>query len=303
MYKASYRYWRSNDYDDQFPLLVGNINKRISSNDDDFLMMCVGETGTGKSALTMHAYELYDPENASVSFIGLDPQSHAQALKRASVYKGKRFCAMDEANVQRRNATTKYNKSLIDLFFAIRGKGIFHWWNNPSLDVIDRILVEEKINGIIYIYTKDKDKPRSYYYFTKKSILKMLEKNKGKITLKQLSEQANEFAMYRGWFKKYDGDLLTEYNKVKDERMTVKIENFFDLFGTEDTITSADAAKQLGVSSGTITNYKKSLLKSDEIEEGVHYKVNAARKFFWLAEGIETIRDALMKKDSEYAFQ
>ena len=63
MYKSSFRNWQTQDYDDQFPMLVKAINKKITEGKDDFMLMCVGETGTGKSALMMHAYELYDPED------------------------------------------------------------------------------------------------------------------------------------------------------------------------------------------------------------------------------------------------
>ena len=127
---------------------------------------------------------------------------------------------------------------------------------------------------------------------------KILEVNKGKVTLQGLSKHADEFAKYRGWFKKYDGHLLTEYMKIKEARMEVKIDNFFDQFGDETKKTGAQVSRDMGMSEGTITNYKKELLKHDAIEEGVHYIVNKARKFFWLEKGIEILQNMAIEKGS-----
>jgi hypothetical protein len=41
------------------------------------------------------------------------------------------------------------------------------------IDVIDKILVQEKINGLLFIVNKETKLPRTYYYFKKEAILKI----------------------------------------------------------------------------------------------------------------------------------
>ena len=142
--KPDYRGWQTKPYSDNFVDMISAAVKRISK-DDDFLLMCVGETGSGKSVLTLHGYELVDPENCSIDFISFCPEDHAKGMKDLMQKKeGVRFIANDEANIQKRNSSTKYNKDLIDLYFSIRGLNFFHWWNNPSLDIIDKVFIREK---------------------------------------------------------------------------------------------------------------------------------------------------------------
>ena len=295
MMKSSYKGWNTRPTDRAFVQFIKTIKERNEENDDDFLLMCVGETGTGKSTLMIEGMELYNPD-LNEDYIGLDPKDHATALKRASEYDGPRFCSSDEANVQKRNATTKYNKDLIDLYLAIRGTNIFHWWNNPSLDIIDKFFIQEKINAIIYIFTKDKYYPRLYYVFTKKSILKIFEKNKNKLTLKILKDSANKFAEYQGWFNKYDGPLWAAYTEKKKRRMVVKIDDFFTKYADDDKSTQVQAADKVGCHRVTINKRVKKLEEEDDWIQGEDY-IRSGTKEYYLPAGIMKL-----KKFNKYKF-
>lgn len=298
MFEAPYD--RDRDYDIVFENIIKEVGRTLGTKDDDFLEMCIGTTGTGKSNLMMHAYELLDPEHCTVDAIGLDRVTHAQALKAATTLKGIRFCANDEANVNKRDALTRYNKMLIDLYMAIRGLQIFHWWNNPSVDMLDKVFVEERIKGLIFIVTKDKDRPRVYYYFTKDGLLRLFEKTKGKLTMKTLKKYAKEYAYYKGWFRAYTGKLSADYLKKKEARMVDKVEDFFKEFGQEDISTQADMAKTFGVDPSTVLRKKQELIKNGWLVEGEDYTTNTQGKAFFTQTGKVKIEEGL-KGSKKYA--
>ena len=280
--------------DTYFQQFIEIIKKRVRDDDDDFLMLCVGETGTGKSNIMLEAMELYNPE-LSVDYVGLDPKDHATALNAAKNYKGLRFCALDEADVQKRNAITKYNKRLISLYSAIRGLNIFHWWNNPSLDMIDKFFVKEKINAVMYIFTRGK--PLRYYYlFRKEAIVKILEKEKGSLTLKMLRKHKKE-ALFMGWFKQYEGELLEPYMEKKKARMEVHVENFFEEFADDDKQRICDIAKDIKMSRTGIYGRINILKNRGDWIEGEDYVQSGAKPYI-LPKGKEKLDfNSILKKN------
>lgn len=223
-------YMEDKGFDSGVLEIIKLIKQGLASNDDYFLM-CVGPTGTGKSSLMLHFYEQFDPEECNIKFIGLNRYAHAEALKNAKDKKGLRFCANDEADVSRRDHMTKYNKKLLTLMWQIRGLNIFHWWNNPSGDMLDKPLVEERLKGLIYIDDKSEDRPRIYYYFAKKALLEIWDKEK---SLKHsVLKNYKNLAFYKGAFSKYTGKLLEPYLLEKNKKMGVAIEEFAQFMGDE----------------------------------------------------------------------
>lgn len=215
-------------YDEGFEkILMPGVRKATIEKDDDFLLGFVGVTGSGKSTLGFHALSLYT-ENPSIDFVALSRDRFARALKLASETKKPRYVDYDEADVIRRDAMTKWNKAIIKLYSKIRGKNIFHLWCHPSPQMIDRHQVEEVFNGLIFVYSKGS--PRFYYYFTKRGLLRVLDKY-GNLKGKTLTKAANEFAAWRGWFRKYDGPLWKDYLGLKRASMDETIDSFFKEWG------------------------------------------------------------------------
>lgn len=268
--------------------LVGWLKKRLSSKDDDYLLPIIGTTGTGKSALSLHLYELY-AENPSVDFIGLDRKDFANALKKAKNDDLPRFACYDEANITRADHATSWNKDLIDVYLAIRGLQIFHIWNNPSAKKFPREFIEERIKGLIYIFTKDKDRPRLFYFFTKDNMLKMYDACKGDLSHRNIKKHAESYAFYRGWFRDYNGLLLDDYKQKKSSRMDVKVDSFFEKYGSDDVLNGTQVGKMLGVSQTTISRWHEKLggvLIPDE-----DYSITAAGQKRYTQSGIEKLRE------------
>lgn len=241
-----------------FSKVISLIRIAIAKKDDDFLTLCVGPTGTGKSSLMLHAMDEYLGEKSSITYVGLNRASFANALKKCKGEQRPRFCANDEANISKRDALTKFNKEMLDLYFSIRGLNIWHWWSNPSVDMIDKPFIEERIKGLIYISTKDIVRPRIYYYFRKVDLLKIWKKYSS-LKLDLLAKVKREYAYYRGWFKKYDGPLWKEYLEKKDTRMDEKVDEFHEKYGDHGNISRKEIIALTGLSAQTIRSYTKEL--------------------------------------------
>lgn len=267
-------YQKGNDYDNYFVKLIRGIKKKIVENNDDFLLVCVGVTGSGKSNLSLHGYELYDADNMSINNIAFKESDFADRLEYVSKQEHLKFLCYDEANVNKRNSMKTWNKDLIDIYFSIRGKNILHWWNNPSVEMIDKAFVKEKINGLIYVATKSKDKPRIYYFFRKEDLLKILYNENDCLTLDKLASNRRN-AFYIGCFKKYKGKLLDAYLCKKEERMDCKITDFKNKYGTKEVLLNASQiARKLNMSNDVVYKLINKYIKEDKLLLNTHYIIN-----------------------------
>ena len=114
MIKAPYD--KDRPYDILLSKTIRGIDKRLSGrNDDDFLLVCFGATGTGKSMLMLGAYEEYAGDQASIDYVALKREDFAKSLRMASVAKSTRFVGNDEANISKRDSLTKFNKDVIQV--------------------------------------------------------------------------------------------------------------------------------------------------------------------------------------------
>jgi len=264
-------------HDEMLDKTIGIINRHISEKDDDFLTLFIGETGTGKSTLALHWLTKAIPaEKISVNkMVAFSMDDFATCLKEVSIMDKPRAILYDEANIQKRDSLTKANKRLIDLYFAIRGLNILHIWCNPSLDVIDKVFIKERIKAIVYIKGKDITHPRYYFYFRANDILKILEKY-GHLDLRMLNKVKGKYAYYRGWFRDYDGVLAADYSAKKKARMVDKVQEFFNDFGNNTALmTSKMLSMASGYSTGTIRVYaNKGILREND-----HYLIDRSGRY------------------------
>ena len=283
-------YVKGRNFDPYLSYIIKGLKEKIKKKNDDFLLFCTGTTGTGKSSLMMHAYEEYDPEGSNIKFIGLNRKDHSEALFLAKEKPGIRFCSYDEAMVSKRDHMQKYNKDLLQLYFQIRGINIFHWWNNPSVDILDKPFIEERLKGLIFIFTKNNNVPRLYYYFTKKALLQIWLKEK-KLSHNVLHKNA-PLAMFRGWFKPYKGKLWEPYCIKKDSKMVVSIDEFYQKYG-QKTYSRSEAAKIIQVPKSTFFDRWPEHAK--DLEEGKHYVMGQKGLERVTEKGLEHLRKAFAR--------
>lgn len=251
------KYNKDRDYDELLDTIMNHVKYLITEKDDDFLILCAGDTGTGKSMLMMHTLDKFMNGHKSVEYVGLTKGSFASGFKKVqAVPKGYKFLGNDEANISKRDALSKYNKDLLDLYYSCRGLNIFHWWNNPSVDIIDKPFIKDRVKGFILITTKDKDRPRIYYYFTKNALIKIFEKYKN-LDIKTIKKVKGKYALYKGWFKDYKGELKRDYLDKKNPRMIEKVDDFVNKYGDkelEDVLTTKSVSD--------LTNYTSDYIKN-----------------------------------------
>lgn len=228
-------------------ILIPATKEKTLRKDDDFLLLVCGSTGSGKSTIAFHIYELYHP-TPTIEYVALSRHAFAQALKNVSEHKPPRFLNYDEADMIKRDAISRWNKSLVRLYAKIRGKNIFHVWCHPSPEMIDKHQIEEVVGGMIYVYYKGK--PRRYLYFTKKGLLKVLEKH-GNLKEKSLLASKN-MARWRGWFKQYNGPLWKDYLNLKKGSIVESIEEFYEEWGKGPKMSGPEISHRFGMSIDTV---------------------------------------------------
>ena len=289
-------YKKDQPFDDGLRFVLATAKKCIMNENskDDFTLLNCGHRGTGKSTLSLHIEDSYLGDEASVDYIGLNPSDFAKAIKAASDKPLPRFCNNDEGNLSKRDTQNRYNKDVLDLYYSIRGKQIFHIWNNPSLDIIDKKFIEDIIKGVILITGKDNTRPRIYFYFRKMDILRIWEKYES-LSIRLLKKVAGEYAYFRGWFKNYNGKLLKPYEEKKSKRMTEKVDLFFEKYGdiAEDGYTKQfEMVKQLGVTLMTFSKYLKKLQEAG-IVKPEHIRITPTNRKYIKSELIEEFRKAM----------
>lgn len=290
---------------------IGNMDRVIKEDDDDFILFCTGLRSSGKSNLMLHALEMYLGDKASKKNYAANLKDFADMLETVAVEDtDRKFCGNDEFNINKREALSQKNKDTIDLLFAIRGLNIFHWWNNPSADFIDKTMIEELFKGLILITTKDKNKPRTYYYFNRKALLTIYEKY-GNIKNKTLSSVCGKYATWKGWFKSYEGFLKKEYLESKQVRMLDKVKEFKSKHGSkieQQSEEPEDVLKDFNQSSKTAkkiwkcstrdiyVSHLKKLQEEGVLVEGVDFikkPFNNKSTYFFKSDSLIKARDRI----------
>ena len=264
-------------YDAYLEASINSARKLNSMTDDDFQVLLAGRRGSGKSTLAKHMLTIYlPPEKLNIEIMGLSRNEFANSLNKVQDEPLPRAICYDEANVNKRDSMSKWNKDLLDLYYSNRGLNIFHIWCNPSVDMIDKTFIEDCVKGIIVVqktvFNLDKIPVFRYYYWYKSEALtEIFDKYKSiKISLLLDRKIREKYAYYRGWFKDYQGVLQKEYLEKKDTRMKLKTQDFFEKYGDNGWLRMKEIMKALGVSDATIIrNLNKLVLGED-------YIVNAA---------------------------
>lgn len=234
---APYNY--SDKYDEYLPRVIAAAREDIKENNDDRLFICVGPTGVGKSMLAFHILDNYTQGDVHLDYLAASRESFAVAIKKLKdkFEQGNKGLPLwfDEADSDNLEQNAKWNKRLFSLYMKIRFLNGFHIWCWPSLKAVDRRFVEERVNGIFFCYTKEQNKPRSYAFFPKQSILRMID-NKLPLNYYNLRKQKEKYAAWIGKYRDYTGKLKEEYLKIKHDGGFDAVDDFFNDFGDENKV-------------------------------------------------------------------
>lgn len=259
--------------DNMLPRMVSLWRRAIVEGDDDVLILNVGTTGSGKTNLSLIECTLYNPQTTPEQ-IALTKKTFAAALAATKHQaKGERVLLYDELELGKRSSMSNWNKDMMQLYFKIRGLNIFHAWNHPSLNQVDGEFIRERVNGIFFTYEKSKGRARKYYFFPKERILQFLRDHK-KLHLETLKLHARKYALYQGYYKKYEGVLLTPYLAQKQGGMDEAVDDFVGKYGDntaakEKHYSLATAAKMLDISPPTLSRAVNRALKEGRLSSSI----------------------------------
>lgn len=289
---APYNY--SDKYDEYLPKVITAAREDIKENNDDRLFICVGPTGVGKSMLAFHILDNYTMGDVHLDYLAASRESFAVAIKKLKdkFEQGNKGLPLwfDEADSDNLEQNAKWNKRLFSLYMKIRFLNGFHIWCWPSLKAVDRRFVEERVNGIFFCYTKEQNKPRSYAFFPKQSILRMID-NKLPLNYYNLRKQKEKYAAWIGKYRDYTGKLKEEYLKIKHDGGFDAVDDFFNDFGNDETVketnglTRAQIEKQSGLSKGKFDYHwnegkKKGMITQEDLhtDEELQYILSKVNK-------------------------
>lgn len=114
------------------------LTLRVWSQNQNCLMLIVGETGSGKSWTGLKIGEELDP-SFSIDRVAFTAEEFAQMLNKDDIEKGQAIM-FDEAGVglKARNWYTEQNKKVIDVLQTFRFKNLFVIFTVPSAGFIDK---------------------------------------------------------------------------------------------------------------------------------------------------------------------
>lgn len=283
-------------YDDNLKELVVT-GKHFIDKGDDFRLLIVGDTGTGKSNLALWIMDMFLGDKADIKYFGLNERQFAQAIKYAKEVRraGERYVltAFDEANVLGTETMTPFNRALLKLYGEIRGLGLFHVWCTSLPGQLQSGFIDDCIDAIIFIYTKTDDFPRLYYFFDRAAIDKLRREEgggrfKARLTLDLLRDKAKYYATYKGCFRPYDGALLNDYLERKSSKIDDRVDNFYETYGSE-WLSMAEIAREQHVNAQTIHNWFEKAVAGNYLYEEEHYTTNGAGKVKFSREGATRI--------------
>lgn len=261
--------------DEETKSLIKDTHDSIVNGTDDALFIFVGRTNTGKSNLALLIGCTYNPDMA-IEQAALSNERFTEALQHnTNLPIAQRILHFDELDLSKRDGMTKWNKKMLKLYGKIRGMRILHMWCHPSLQMIDKPFIEERVNAVFFCYEKVTDRPRRFYVFSQKAIIRMMDKHK-RLSLDVLEKYAKDYATYEGCFRRYDGPLLKPYMDSKQEGMNDAINSFVAEFGKKK-VSRNKAAKVLEVGGNILVSaeeygFQSGLLKKEKIVSptGIH---------------------------------
>lgn len=288
MIEAPYR--NDKPYDEFLEKTFQKVRDDITSKNDDYLCLSIGSTGVGKSSLNLHILDIYmPPERLNIDQVALSREEFASSLKKVTSQPKPRALLYDEANINRRDSMSGWNKDILDLYMSCRGLNVLHLWANPTLNLIDKSFIEDRLRGVILVRGKDKNKPRYYFFFRKKDILTIYRKY-GSLNIDIITKVRKKYAWYRGWFRDYNGSLKEAYLEKKENRMNKKVDQFFEKYGEDGMTSRSDVIKALDAHELTIAKYTKLL------DFGKHYEITSTGRYKYTKEGVEHLRVLLTNR-------
>lgn len=245
-------------YDDIRPLKrrIHAHKEMMQREEDDWVCVVCGDTGSGKSLLVLSLFEDY----CDKYFKNADDETNFRAfantdegwIRAISVFRNQlyRMITHDEAvNIlYAKNAITKKNKGVNILFKQIRGKQYYHIMVIPQVHRIDKEFREDRIKNLIYI-EKKKNKRIAHYYTTKRTHkvlneLEQMNKNRSDKDMITSVRYCKTDPLFSCIIPEYKGKYLKMYKPKKHDNMDSAITEAEVTFLGKSAVNSYDKLKK-----------------------------------------------------------
>lgn len=223
----------------------------VKEKKQNFTVLIVGATGSGKSTLMLHSWDIWTNGAMDLDLLAYDKMTTANVVKKGAE-KGKfTFLAFDELDLSSYDALSKFNKKFIWVMKHIRGKQLITFACAPTLNDIDKRFWSESLcDYVAFVYA-----PQSRFYWISYKQLVAIHEKYGDLKLKTLADVASKYADFDCYFNQYTGEVWEEYSKLKEIGMDDVVEEFYEEFGKGERLSLAKAAKRIGYSVPTVKKY------------------------------------------------
>lgn len=189
------KWWIDNLLKDNFDFIKPKVSHKIAHRRSDMFIIIDGPVGSGKTTLSFQCARYFDP-TFNLSRVVFSVDDFLNALIRAEPGQAVVF---DEAIiVNSRSALTDFNKKVIVAMTQIRSKGLYIFFNIPSVFDLDRNLVLNRCHLLLHCF-QDKFGDRGKFCVFDKDKMKMLYL-KGKRLYTYAFPKANFVAKFTEYF-------------------------------------------------------------------------------------------------------
>lgn len=204
------KWWIDNFLRDNFNYVQSRVSHKISHRRSDLFIIVDGPVGSGKSTLSFQCAKWFDP-TFNLSRVVFSVEDFLNALIQATPGQAVVF---DEAIiVNSRSALTEFNKMIIIAMTQIRSKGLYIFFNIPSLFDLDRNLVLNRCHLLLHCFPENFGDRGKYIVFDKEKLKLLYLKGK------KLYSYAYPKANFTGQFTEYFPLDRDEYEKKKQSEI------------------------------------------------------------------------------------
>jgi len=198
-------------------LILKNIHEHLQDH-FDFLLVVVGETGSGKSIFSLQLLETWNrcilKKEVTKDLINNMNVEYRKFLQRFETMNPYEMNVMDEGVValDSKDHMKKLSKDLSLLFNVFRTKRFFSVVVLPNFFYLNKYFRENRLRGLIWINARGE-----YKYYTKEGI-KWLNANN---ETKKLKSMSYALPFHISHFQDYKGILREPYEKMKNEGVDI----------------------------------------------------------------------------------
>ena len=189
------KWWIDNFLINNFDFIIPRVSHKVAHRRSDMFIIIDGPVGSGKTTLSFQCARYFDP-TFNLSRVVFSVDDFLRVLINAEPGQAVVF---DEAIiVNSRSALTDFNKKVIIAMTQIRSKGLYIFFNIPSVFDLDRNLVLNRCHLLLHCY-QDHFGDRGKFCVFDHDKMKLLYL-KGKRLYSYAYPKANFVAMFTEYF-------------------------------------------------------------------------------------------------------